>query len=258
MSAVPLADDAMMHSSSRPQPAGSAPSAIVFVVDDDVSMRESLELLMRSAGLAVQTFASGREFLACPRADVPSCLVLDVSLPGMNGLDLQDHIADRVDMPIIFVTGYGDDAMTVRAMKAGAVEFMTKPFDVDAMLKAVGSAIERSRSSLGEAAVVRDLRDRYASLSHRERQVMSHVVAGRLNNHVARELGISEITVKAHRGKVMRKMQVDSLAELVNAAARLGVGRGLSIVLGEAAHASVSAWPKWRSVPTAVVAAFGR
>jgi FixJ family two-component response regulator len=195
---------------------------IVFVVDDDVSVRESLELLIRCAGWQPETFASAQEFLARPRVVAPSCLVLDVSLPGLNGLDLQKRIAaDRIDMPIIFITGYGDVPMTVRAMKAGAVEFLTKPFGDDVLLSAIRQAIERSRAALGNEAEMRALRDRHASLSRREREVMALVVSGLLNKQVGGELGISEITVKAHRGQAMRKMKADSLADLVKMAARL-------------------------------------
>jgi FixJ family two-component response regulator len=195
---------------------------IVFVVDDDVSVRESLELLIRCEGWLPATFASAQEFLACPRALVPSCLVLDVSLPGLNGLELQKRVAvERTDMPIIFITGYGDVPMTVQAMKAGAVEFLTKPFSDDVLLSAIRAALERSRVALSLEAEMRVLRDRYASLSQRERQVMVLVVSGLLNKQVGGELGISEITVKAHRGKVMQKMKADSLADLVKMAARL-------------------------------------
>ena len=195
---------------------------IVFVVDDDVSVRESLELLVRCEDWQPETFASAQEFLACPRAPVPSCLVLDVSLPGLNGLDLQKRVAiERTDMPIIFITGYGDVPMTVQAMKAGAVEFLTKPFKDDVLLAAIRAALERSRVALGLEAEMRVLRDRYASLSQRERQVMAFVVSGLLNKQVGGELGISEITVKAHRGKVMQKMKADSLADLVKMATRL-------------------------------------
>ena len=195
---------------------------IVFVVDDDVSVRESLELLIRCEGWQPEMFASAQEFLDYPQVLVPNCLVLDVSLPGLNGLDLQRLVAgDRRDMPIIFITGYGDVPMTVQAMKAGAVEFLTKPFNDDVLLTAIRAAIERSRVALGMEAEMRALRDRYASLTQRERQVMALVVSGLLNKQVGGELDISEITVKAHRGKVMQKMKADSLADLVKMATRL-------------------------------------
>jgi FixJ family two-component response regulator len=194
---------------------------IVFVVDDDISVREALEGLIRSEGWETETFASAEAFLARPRVFVPSCLVLDVSLPDLNGLDLQKRLADRSDMPIIFITGYGDVPMTVQAMKAGAAEFLMKPFGDDVLLSAIRQAVERSRAALGQEEEARVLRDRYASLSQREQEVMALVVAGRLNKQVGFELGISEITVKAHRGRMMRKMKASSLADLVNMAAKL-------------------------------------
>jgi len=195
---------------------------IVFVVDDDISVRESLESLIRCEGWQPETFASAQEFLDYPRVLVPNCLVLDVSLPGLNGLDLQRLVAgDRREMPIIFITGHGDVPMTVQAMKAGAVEFLTKPFSDDVLLRAIRAALAHSHVALGHEAEMRLLRDRYASLTQRERQVMALVVSGLLNKQVGGELGISEITVKAHRGKVMQKMKADSLADLVKMAARL-------------------------------------
>jgi FixJ family two-component response regulator len=200
--------------------------AIVFVVDDDVSVRESLELLIRAAGWQPETFASAQEFLSRPRATVPCCLVLDVSLPGLNGLELQRQLAERTEMPIIFITGYGDVPMTVQAMKAGAVEFLTKPIKDDVLLDAIRGAIERSRAALDQHSHLRALRDCYGSLTPRERQVMEMVVSGLLNKQVGGELVISEITVKAHRGQVMRKMRADSLPDLVTMAARLGLGAG--------------------------------
>jgi FixJ family two-component response regulator len=197
---------------------------IVFVVDDDISVRESLELLIRSEGWEPETFASAQEFLARPRSLVPSCLVLDVSLPGLNGLELQKRVAiERTDVPIIFITGYGNVPMTVQAMKAGAVEFLTKPFSDDVLLSAIRNAIERSKTALARKAEMQVLRDRYASLTRREREVMALVASGLLNKQVGGELGISEITVKAHRGQVMQKMKAYSFAELVKMAARLGL-----------------------------------
>jgi FixJ family two-component response regulator len=202
----------------------SPPPPLVFVVDDDISVRESLELLIRCEGWQPETFASAHEFLDRPRTFVPSCLVLDVSLPGLNGLDLQNRVAvERTDMPIIFITGHGDIPMTVQAMKAGAVEFLTKPFSDQVLLSAIRQALERSRLVLGHEAEMQALRDCYASLTPRERQVMTLVVTGLLNKQVGGELGISEITVKAHRGKVMQKMKADSLPDLVKMAARLGL-----------------------------------
>ena len=200
----------------------SQATPVVFVVDDDISIRESLELLIRCAGWQPQLFASAQEFLALPRVVAPSCLVLDVSLPGLNGLDLQKRVADdRPDMPIIFITGHGDVPMTVRAMKAGAVEFLTKPFSDDTLLNAIRNALTRSRNMLGREAEVQALRSSYTSLTSREREVMSLVVSGLLNKQVGDELGISEITVKAHRGRLMRKMNAESLPHLVKMAAKL-------------------------------------
>ena len=197
---------------------------IVFVVDDDVSVRESLELLLGTAGWQSETFVSAQDFLSRARASVPCCLVLDVTLPGLNGLELQQQLAARTDMPIIFITGHGDVPMSVRAMKAGALEFLTKPFTDDVLLEAVRGAIELSRAALSQDLRLRVLRDCYHSLSPREGQVMALVVSGLLNKQVGAELGISEITVKAHRGQVMRKMKADSLPDLVTMAARLNPG----------------------------------
>jgi len=198
-----------------------APQATVFVVDDDVSVRESLEQLIRLAGWQPRTFASAEAFLALPQARGPNCLILDVSLPDLNGLDVQERIAHRKEMPIIFITGHGDIPMTVRAMKAGAVEFLSKPFAPEALLSAIRGAIERSRTAAAQEGELQTLRDRYASLTPRERQVMALVVSGRLNKQAGGELGISEITVKAHRGKMMRKMNADSVPALVRMATTL-------------------------------------
>jgi len=200
-----------------------AVSPIVFVIDDDISVRESLELLIQTAGWQPETFVSGLDFLARPRATVPCCLLLDVTLPGLNGLELQRQLADRTEMPIIFITGHGDVPMTVQAMKAGAVEFLTKPLKADVLLDAIRGAIERSRSALRLHSEIRALKECYESLTSREREVMALVVSGLLNKQVGGKLGISEITVKAHRGQVMRKMKADSLPDLVTMAARLGL-----------------------------------
>ena len=202
------------------------PTPIVFVVDDDISVREALEALIRLEGWQAETFGSAEGFLSRPRVVVPSCLVLDVSLPDLNGLDLQKRLADRSDMPIIFITGYGDVPMTVQAMKAGAVEFLMKPFSDETLLSAIRQAIDQSRAALDQQQEIKLLRDRYASLSRREQEVMALVATGRLNKQVGFDLGISEITVKAHRGRVMRKMEAGSLADLVNIAAKLRLAPG--------------------------------
>src|SRR5262245_20100264 len=198
-------------------------TSVVFVVDDDVSVRESLEPLIRAAGWRPETFASPQDFLSRPRADVPCCLVLDVTLPGLDGLELQQLLAERTEMPIIFITGHGTVPMSVQAMKAGAVEFLTKPFGKDVLLEAIRGALERSRQALRLNSEMRGLRLRYESLTPRERQVMALVVSGLLNKQVGGELGISEITVKKQRGRMMGKMKADSVPDLVTMAARLGV-----------------------------------
>ena len=203
-----------------------ASTPIVFVVDSDASVRESLEQLINAAGWRAETFASARDFLDRPRSFVPSCLILDVTLPDLNGLELQERIAtERTDMPIIFLTGLADVAMTVRAMKRGALEFLTKPFDAEVLVIAIQQAIRRSEIALGRENQLHALRTVYGSLTQREREVMTLVVSGLPNKLVGGELGISEITVKAHRGSVMRKMKADSFANLVNMAARLRVTR---------------------------------
>jgi FixJ family two-component response regulator len=196
---------------------------IVFVVDADVLVREWLELLIKSADCQVEAFASAEQFLSRPRVLAASCLVLEVTLPDLNGLDLQKLVADRIEMPVIFITAHADVRTTVRALKAGAVDFLTKPIHNEVLLVAIQHAIERSRAALRHEVQIQPLRDRYASLSRREREVMALVVSGRLNKEVGGELGISEITVQAHRGRVMQKMRADSLAGLVKMAARLSL-----------------------------------
>lgn len=205
-------------------PSAESVTPVVFVVDDDLSVRESLEALVRWAGWRAETFSSAQRFLSCALTDAPHCLILDVDLPDLNGLDLQERVAaERTDTPIIFITGYGDIPMTVRAMKAGASDFLTKPFDRDAMLTAIRNALARSRSSRATAADLAMLRERYASLTRREREVFAGVVSGLLNKQVGAELGMTEATVKAHRGQVMKKMKADSLADLVRFAGRLAL-----------------------------------
>jgi FixJ family two-component response regulator len=220
MLASPLEPHAQRETNWSSPDVADAPT--VFIVDDDVSVRESLELLISAAGWRPQTFASAQAFLGRVPASSLSCLILDVNLPDLNGLDLQERVgADQVDMPIIFVTGYGDVPMTVRAMKAGAIEFLTKPIDKKALLDAVRDAIERSHAAAGQEEEIRTLRARHASLTPREQQVMAMVVSGLLNKQVGGELGINEITVKAHRGRMMRKMKAPTFADLVKMGERL-------------------------------------
>jgi len=202
-------------------------SPIVFVVDDDISVRESLELLIQKQGWRPKTFSSAQEFLESPRVRVPNCLLLDISLPGLNGLDLQKRIAiERVDMPIIFITGYGDVPKSVEAMKGGAAEFLTKPLNHEVLLSAIRQSLERSRLALTREAELQTLRERYASLTGRERVVMALIVSGLLNKQVGGQMDIAESTVKAHRGQVMQKMKAESLAELVRMADKLRIPEG--------------------------------
>ena len=200
------------------------PSAVIAIVDDDLSVREGLQSLIRSAGWRAKTFASAQEFLASPRTEVPSCLILDLQLPGLSGLDLQKRMAEaELDIPIVFLTGHGNIPASVQAMKAGAVEFLTKPFDEQELLQAIQEAIERDRRTRQQHAELRELRDRYESLTPREQEVMQQVVSGLLNKQTAAELNITEYTVKIHRGHVMRKMRAKSLADLVRMAEILGI-----------------------------------
>jgi FixJ family two-component response regulator len=202
----------------------TAPEPIVFVVDDDPSVRTSTERLVRSMGFMVQTFGSAKEFLASARPDGPACLVLDIRLPGLSGLDLQRELArSGVEIPIIFMTGHGDIPMTVRAMKAGAVEFLTKPLHRQALLDAIRTAIDRDRAARTERLEGRQLRQRYEQLTAREREVMALVVAGLLNKQIAGELATTERTIKFHRAHIMQKMEAESLAELVRMASQLGI-----------------------------------
>jgi len=204
----------------------SKPDSVVFVIDDDASVRDAIQSLMRSVGQHVESYASAQEFLRSKRPDLPGCIVLDVRLPGFSGLELQRKLADAdILTPIVFMTGHGDIPMSVKAMKAGAVEFLTKPFRDQDLLDAIQQALERDRAARRERGLVEDLRERYDVLTRREREVMRFVVAGLLNKQIAGELGISEETVKVHRGQVMRKMGADSLADLVRMSERLGMPR---------------------------------
>jgi FixJ family two-component response regulator len=202
---------------------------VVFVIDDDPSVREAIKSLIRSVGLEVQSFGSAHEFLGSKRPDAPACLVLDVRLPGPSGLEFQrDLVEADITLPIIFITGHGDIPMSVKAMKAGAVEFLAKPFRDQELLDAIQLGIERDRVRRRDAAMIAGLRERYRALTPRERDVMAHVVTGRLNKQIAADLEVSEVTVKVHRGQVMRKMLAKSLADLVRMADRLGVDAGRS------------------------------
>ena len=204
----------------------SEPDAIIAIVDDDPSAREGVSSLIRSAGWRVETFASAHEFLARRSSEALSCLVLDLQLPGLSGLDLQKRMAEiELEIPIVFLTGHGDIPASVKAMKAGAVEFLTKPFDADELLDAIQQAIDRGRRIQQQHAETRELRDRYESLTAREQEIMRHVAAGLLNKQIAAELDIAEYTVKVHRAHVIRKMRADSLAELVRMADHLGIHR---------------------------------
>jgi FixJ family two-component response regulator len=224
-----------MNSASTPSYTLSTPPVpnlvpIVFIVDDDVSVRESLELLVRNENWKPEAFASAQEFLSHPRKAVPSCLVLDLSLPGLNGLELQKQLAaEPINTPIIFITGHGDVPKSVQAMKAGALEFLTKPLDYEALVSAIRNALQRSRLALAQGSEMQELRDRYVLLTHREQQVMALVVSGLLNKQVGGELGISEITVKAHRRQVMQKMKANSLADLVRMASKLRAARPANV-----------------------------
>ena len=213
---------ALVDTGVKPRPmAGVVP--LVYIVDDDVSVRESIAGLVEEAGWRCETFPSAQDFLDRPLAQRPCCLILDVALPDLNGLEVQQRLAGaHAEMPIIFITGRGDIPTTVRAMKAGAAEFLTKPFEPGTLTRAVQTAVERSRTLIEQRTALQVLRDRHQALSRREREVMALVVRGRLNKQIAAALGISEITVKAHRGRMMRKMKVRSVPELVNIAFRLG------------------------------------